>query len=165
MRPARRQYLSCALLLALVATHASSIDSIRPPGIRPLENSVHALVGARVVVSPTKELDKATIILRDGRITAVGEDAPVPADARVHDMTGTTIYAGFIDAHVSFAKSGGARSTKGDEGPPIDGSGLTAGAGSGFLGVASAAGEPGTKSVVTPGAAHGAGVCAGQEIT
>ena len=137
------------VLLAAVAG-AYALDSIRPPGLRPVEGSAHALVGARVVVSPGKELEKATIVIRDGRIVSVGENVQVPADARLHDMAGTTIYAGFIDAHVSFSKSASERATKGDEGPPIDALDLTAGAGSGFLGVASAAGEPGTKSVVTP---------------
>jgi imidazolonepropionase-like amidohydrolase len=56
------------------------------------------LVGGRVVVKPGEELEKGTIVLRDGRIVTVGAQVAVPADARVHDMAGTTIYAGFIDA-------------------------------------------------------------------
>ena len=138
------------LLVAVFAAAAWSLESIRPPGHRPLESSSHALVGARVVTQPGQEIEKANVILRDGRIIAVGADVAVPADARVHDMSGTTIYAGFIDMHVSFAKSASSRTTQGDEGPPVDALDLTSGAGSGFLGVTSAAGEPGTKSVVTP---------------
>ena len=111
-------------------------DAIRPPGNRPLPASVHALVGGRVVVKPGQELESGTIVLRDGRIVAVGAEVAVPADARVHDMAGTTIYAGFIDAHVVFAKGGGERAAARDEGPPVDASqDLTAGAGTGFLGV------------------------------
>lgn len=141
-----------AALSGAWALAVSGRDEVRPPGNRPIESSVHALVGARVVISPGKELEKGTIILRDGRIAAVAADAPVPADARVHDMSGTTIYAGFIDAHVSFSKSASGRGSGGqDEGPPIAESlDLTSGAGGGFLGVASAAGDPGTKSLVTP---------------
>src|SRR5688572_13765165 len=90
--------------LGCAAPAAHGADEIRPPGNRPLEASVHALTGGRVVMSPGNELEKGNIILRDGRIVAVAAEAAVPADARVHDMTGTTIYAGFIDAHVSFAK-------------------------------------------------------------
>jgi imidazolonepropionase-like amidohydrolase len=145
---------SLAALAVVCACGLFAADEVRPPGNRPIESSVHALVGGRVVIKPGQELEKGTIILRDGRITAVAANAPVPADARVHDMTGTTIYAGFIDAHVTFAKSSSTRSTSGqDDGPPVAGSlelELQSGAGSGFLGVASAAGEPGTKSVVTP---------------
>ncbi len=146
---------SLSRLVALGSLFSSfavlAADEIRPPGHRPVEASVHALVGGRVVIAPGKELEKANIILRDGRIIAVAADAPVPADARVHDMSGATIYAGFIDAHVSFSKSGSERASAASDGPPVaDTLDLMAGAGSGFLGVASAAGEPGTKSVVTP---------------
>ena len=91
------------LLLVVAVAGAFALDSIRPPGLRPIEGSAHALVGARVVVSPGKELEKATIVIRDGRIVAVGADVQAPADARLHDMAGTTIYAGFIDAHVSLS--------------------------------------------------------------
>ncbi|MDZ4402458.1 amidohydrolase family protein [Prosthecobacter sp.] len=136
-----------ALGFAVVsATFAA--DMLRPPGLRPLEASSHALVGARVVTSPGKELEKGTIILREGRIVAVGAKVDVPKDARVHDMTGTTIYAGFIDAHVSFAKS--TRNAPEEGGPPVEEGVLTSGAAAPFLGVNSAAGGPGAKSVVTP---------------
>ncbi|MEQ1859989.1 MAG: amidohydrolase family protein [Chthoniobacteraceae bacterium] len=126
-------------------------DAIRAPGNRPLPASVHALVGGRVVVKPGDELEKATIVLRDGRIVAVGADVAVPADARVHDMAGTTIYAGFIDAHVVFSKGSGERASAMGEGPPVDASeDLTAGAGTGFLGVASVAVGGSAKSLVMP---------------
>ena len=36
--------------------------------------------------------------MRDGVITAVGEDVPIPAGARVHNMTGKTLYPGLIDS-------------------------------------------------------------------
>ncbi len=125
-------------------------DEIRAPGHRPLPASVHALVGGRVVVRPGVELEKGTIVLRDGRIVAVGVDAVVPAEARVHDMAGTTIYAGFIDAHVSFAKTASERSTP-DEAPPVaDTDDFTAGVGTGFLGASSVAVSGNAKSVVTP---------------
>lgn len=154
MSSAHRVVQSLAVFSTACTLGLFAADELRPPGNRPFESSVHALVGGRVVIKPGQELEKGTIILRDGRITAVAANAPVPADARVHDMSGTTIYAGFIDAHVTFAKSSSTRATSGqDEGPPVAGSldlELQSGAGSGFLGVTSAAGEPGTKSVVTP---------------
>lgn len=150
MKPALPLRLAAASSLAILPLlpQASALEAIRPPGLRPLEASSHALVGGRIVTSPGKEIAKGTILLRDGRIVAVGEKVAVPADAREHDMTGTTIYAGFIDAHVSFGKS--ARSAPEDGGPPVDDDGLTAGATAPFLGVSSAAGGPGAKSVVTP---------------
>jgi imidazolonepropionase-like amidohydrolase len=127
-----------------------SFDGLRPPAHRPLAGSVHALVGGRVVLRPGQELENATIVLRDGRIADVGTDTAVPVDARVHDMSGTTIYAGFIDAHVAFTKKGTGSDNATDEGPPVDGSGLTSGTGTTFPGAPSVARTSGSDSVVTP---------------
>jgi imidazolonepropionase-like amidohydrolase len=140
------------LVTALAALPLPAADRILPPGNRPLEASLHALVGGRVVLRPGTELEKATIVLRDGRIAAVGADTPVPADARVHDMTGTTIYAGFIDAHVSFSKPVPSRPAGREEvmQPPFDSQDLTAGTETQFPGAPSAAAATGANSVVTP---------------
>jgi imidazolonepropionase-like amidohydrolase len=40
----------------------------------------------------------AVIVIEDGRITAVGPDAPTPAGAEVLDVTGLDVYPGFFDA-------------------------------------------------------------------
>jgi hypothetical protein len=139
------------VLVVDVGGFSADADAIRPPGHRPQPASAHALVGGRVVVKPGEELEKGTIVLRDGRIVAVGAQLAVPADARVHDMAGTTIYAGFIDAHVIFSKGGGGRAAAVDEGPPVDASDdLTSGAGAGFLGVASVAVGGSANSLVIP---------------
>jgi N-acetylglucosamine-6-phosphate deacetylase len=59
---------------------------------------VFALTGVKVVVSPERTLESATMVVRDGRIEAVGTDVTPPADAKVIPLTGKTVYAGFIDA-------------------------------------------------------------------
>ena len=139
-----------ALCAAGLVIPLFSFDGPLPPGNRPLPASVHALIGGRVVLSPGKELDQATIILSDGRIAAVGKDAAIPADARVHDMSGTTIYAGFIDAHVSLGKKGAERAGPIEEDPPVDSRRLTSGAGMGFPGAPSLANASDANSLVTP---------------
>ena len=44
---------------------------------------------------------KGTIVVRDGLIEAVGENAKIPADARVVDGTGLTVYPGLFDVYTS----------------------------------------------------------------
>jgi imidazolonepropionase-like amidohydrolase len=75
-------------------------SDILPPGFRPLPLGVHALVGGRVVTKPGEVLEQGTIVIRDGFIKAVAKEVAPPADARVWDMKGTTIYAGFIDPYL-----------------------------------------------------------------
>ncbi|MCM2257940.1 MAG: amidohydrolase family protein [Vicinamibacteria bacterium] len=72
------------LLLALAPAAAAS--------------EVIALVGGRVLPVSGPALDKATVVLRDGVIAAVGADVAVPKDARVIDAAGWTLTPGLIDA-------------------------------------------------------------------
>jgi imidazolonepropionase-like amidohydrolase len=87
-------------LLLVGLPNRSSAAELLPPGFRPLPLGVHALVGGKVVVRPGETLEPGTIIVRDGLITAVGKDVAVPADARIWDEKGMTIYAGFIDPYL-----------------------------------------------------------------
>ncbi len=66
-----------------------------PTGYRP---SLIAVQGAKLVVSPEQTIEKGTIVLRDGRIEALGADIAIPAGAEVIDGAGLVVYPGFIDA-------------------------------------------------------------------
>jgi hypothetical protein len=79
--------------------HAAPPSTTPPNGLRVNTPQLHALTNARVQVSPGKLLERATIVFRDGRILAVGPDVEVPKEAQVWDLTGKTVYAGFIDAY------------------------------------------------------------------
>ncbi len=51
------------------------------------------------VFDGTKLLTNTTVLVRDGKIAAVGKDIPIPADAQVVDVTGKTLLPGLFDAH------------------------------------------------------------------
>ncbi len=101
---ALRSFLGLGLLLAS-APLVSGLDAQQSSRTEPVtalrENATgfHALVGARVVTAPGQVLENATIVIRNGLITAVGANASAPAGARVWDLKGQTVYPGFIDAH------------------------------------------------------------------
>ncbi|MCA6075354.1 amidohydrolase family protein [Fulvivirga sedimenti] len=63
----------------------------------PGETGVYALTNATVETVANGTLKNATVIIRDGKIAAVGADVTVPADAERIDCTGKTIYPGLID--------------------------------------------------------------------
>jgi imidazolonepropionase-like amidohydrolase len=75
--------LACAALPAVAA----------PP-------AVHAIEGARLVIAPGQVVDRGTVVMRDGVFTAVGAAVEIPADARVWDGEGLTLYPGLIDPFV-----------------------------------------------------------------
>ena len=58
-------------------------DTRLTEGLRDHTPRVHALVGARVVTAPGRTLENATIVVRDGRIEAVGQQVAIPVDALV----------------------------------------------------------------------------------
>jgi imidazolonepropionase-like amidohydrolase len=89
-----------ALLAGLPLTLAVFLIALPSPAQRSgtLKPAVFAVRDARVVVEPGKVLPKATVVIRDGIIEAVGADVKPPADALVTDGTGLTVYPGFIDA-------------------------------------------------------------------
>ncbi len=94
MTPTRLwRVLLAALLLTLVSLPVNAQP--RPGTLRP---TVFALRDARIVTEPGQVLEKATIVIRDGLIEAVGADVKPPADALVIDGKGLVVYPGFVDA-------------------------------------------------------------------
>ena len=115
--------LGCAAVAVSVLLPARA--ELLPPGFRPRPLGVHALVGGKVVTKPGESLDSATILIRDGFIEAVGRDVALPADARVWDTKGLTIYAGFIEPYLTVGSTNAAISTTDSE--PVGGESFTAG--------------------------------------
>lgn len=68
-------------------------------GMRDNTPQVHALVNARLVVSPGQIIEKGTVVMRNGVIEAAGAMVAAPADARVWDLSGLTIYPGLIESY------------------------------------------------------------------
>jgi imidazolonepropionase-like amidohydrolase len=104
---------------------------------------VHALIGGKVVPKPGEVMEGAIIVIRDGRIESVGTNATPPADARVWDMKGKTIYAGFIDPYLVMEGGDNPPASKDDDEPE---SGSFTAAGTKFYGVSTSQtdmGKPG----------------------
>jgi N-acetylglucosamine-6-phosphate deacetylase len=93
--------LAMALAFAVVQSPAQPPSTVQPEGLRQNTPAVHALVNARLVLFPGRTIEKGTVVVRDGVIVAVGEagDTVPPADARVWDLSGRTVYPGLIDAY------------------------------------------------------------------
>ena len=78
---------------------SAQIGSKPLEGLRENTPRVHVLRGATVVPAPGRSIANGTVVLRDGLIEAVGgAEIAVPADARVWDVAGMTIYPGFIES-------------------------------------------------------------------
>src|SRR3954470_476473 len=87
--------LLAGIWLMLLGDSALRGADILPPGFRPLPLGTHALVGGKVIPKPGETLDGGVIVIRDGRIKEVGKGITPPEDARIWDLHGSVIYAGF----------------------------------------------------------------------
>jgi imidazolonepropionase-like amidohydrolase len=90
---------AAALLVAgLLCTSGSPIQDTASPLV---------LVGGKIYPAPgSKPIDPGVIVVRDGRIQAIGPRGRVgvPAGARILDCTGKVIVAGFWNSHVHFTE-------------------------------------------------------------
>lgn len=70
-----------------------------------------ALVGARLIDGRGQVVERATVVIRDGKIVAAGAAATttVPADARRIDLAGTTLMPGLVNAHGHLTPARGMR--------------------------------------------------------
>ena len=83
-----------SILFALFAIGLFSAISVSAQ----TRTDVYAITNAKIVTVSGAAIEKGTIVVRDGLIESVGADAKVPADARVLDGNGLTVYPGFFDA-------------------------------------------------------------------
>lgn len=73
------------------------------PAVRAQRNAIetYAITNARIVPVSGAVIERGTVVIRNGLIAAVGAQVAAPADARVIDGTGLTIYPGLIDANTT----------------------------------------------------------------
>ncbi|MBO6576512.1 MAG: amidohydrolase family protein [Rhodothermales bacterium] len=122
MRLSRTLRLTALLLLWAPLANAQT-------GVAPPTNAL-AITGATVVPAPGQVIENATLVIRDGIITAVGAGADIPWDARVVEADSMFLYAGFIDP-LSYVgqepprQGGGQQEPVADrDNPPFDRAGL-----------------------------------------
>ncbi|HSJ15797.1 MAG TPA: amidohydrolase family protein [Longimicrobiales bacterium] len=94
--------LALTLLAAVVAPAAAQRPALAPAARAYLafDTPVVALTGVRVIDGTgAAPRERQTIVLRHGRIEAVGAGVPVPADAQVLDLSGHTVIPGLVSLH------------------------------------------------------------------
>jgi imidazolonepropionase-like amidohydrolase len=67
----------------------------------PAQDSVTVFTGAKIYPVSSAPIENGTLIIKSGKISAIGNktDIPVPADAKVIDVSGRIIMPGLVDSH------------------------------------------------------------------
>lgn len=71
-------------------------------GIREQTPSLVALTRAKIVINPETILENATLLLQSGKILEIGTTVSIPTGTTQIDLTGYTIYPGFIDPYTQY---------------------------------------------------------------
>ncbi len=94
------------LLLILAALYVVGFRPLRdphPPDY--MAKGTLAIQNAKIYTSPdTPPIESGTIVVQDGRITAVGADIPIPSGAQIIPCDHCVVTAGFWNAHVHFTE-------------------------------------------------------------
>lgn len=91
----RPRPLFAGLALALALPLAASAQ--RPDAEIPRPSRTWAIERARVTVAPGRVMERATVVVRDGLIVAVGPNVRVPFDAQRIAGDSLHVYAAFLD--------------------------------------------------------------------
>ncbi|HKO05793.1 MAG TPA: amidohydrolase family protein [Candidatus Acidoferrales bacterium] len=79
---------------ALLPAHAQE----KSKGKSPDAGKTYAIRGAKITTLAGPVIEKGNIVIRGGRIVAIGADAAIPPDAEVLDAAGLEAYPGMFDA-------------------------------------------------------------------
>jgi imidazolonepropionase-like amidohydrolase len=58
----------------------------------------YAIRNARIIIVTGPAIESGTVVIANGKITAVGENAPVPSGAKIIDGKGLSVYPGMMDS-------------------------------------------------------------------
>ncbi|HEV2298383.1 MAG TPA: amidohydrolase [Candidatus Acidoferrales bacterium] len=70
------------------------------------DSTVTLIKNATIIPVTQQRIERGSILIRDGKIAAVGADVQAPADAKVVDGTGLYVMPGIIDCHTHIAADG-----------------------------------------------------------
>ncbi|MBI1763581.1 MAG: amidohydrolase family protein [Acidobacteria bacterium] len=120
-----KQHKRLLTLFCTVAFGVSAVLLSQHQPARAYEGEAYAIRGATIVTVTGATIAKGNVVVRNGLIEAVGAEAAIPADAKVIDGTGLTVYPGLFDTFTSLGvpapttpDAGGGR--RGGGAPPAD---------------------------------------------
>ncbi|TWI83350.1 imidazolonepropionase-like amidohydrolase [Lacibacter cauensis] len=96
----RKLVLFAWLLFLTITTRAQETFPVN--GVAEPKASCYAFTNATIVKDAATSISNASMIIRDGKITAIGTAISIPADAMVIDCKGKFIYPSFIDLYADY---------------------------------------------------------------
>jgi imidazolonepropionase-like amidohydrolase len=87
-----------SFLLTLLAVCLAALTGVAQTKT---DNGVIAIRNAKIVTVTGETIPRGTVVIKDGKILALGATVAVPANAKVIDATGLSVYPGMIDTYTT----------------------------------------------------------------
>ena len=96
--------LGFAFVLLFFSSNFLSAQEYFPKndGVKTENNNYTAFTNAKIYVSPTRIIDKGTLLIRNGKVIASGTNVSIPSSSIAIDLNGKHIYPSFIDLYSDF---------------------------------------------------------------
>ena len=95
-RPFVPIFFTCLLWPLLGSAQQQQAQDDKQLSVAPVGRT-YAITNATIVQGPGRKIDKGTVVMKDGLITAVGASVAIPSDAIIIKADSMFVYAGFID--------------------------------------------------------------------
>ncbi|HUQ96951.1 MAG TPA: hypothetical protein VM010_04745, partial [Chitinophagaceae bacterium] len=100
MNSAKRTLVTAAVLLFFLGSRAQT--TFPDNGVADARSGYYAFTNATIVKDATTTLTGATLVIKEGKIVAVGSGLKAPAGAVVIDCNGKWLYPSFIDVYADY---------------------------------------------------------------
>jgi len=94
--------LSCALSVGLFLQYSQAQQTFPVNGVMDERDGHYAFTNATIYSSPTEKIEGGTLLIKKGKVVAVGKNVSVPKDAITIDLKGKFIYPSFIELHANY---------------------------------------------------------------
>ncbi len=92
------------LLLLLLCVSTLNAQDYFPTntGVKTTENTSVAITNAKIYITPTKTVKKGTLLIKNGKVIAVGKKVKIPKGTQIIDVSGKIIYPSFVELYSDF---------------------------------------------------------------
>ena len=90
------------LVTLIISGHLQAQPQFPYNGVRDARPATWYLSGATIIKSAGDTVNGGVVLIRNGRIEAVGKQIPKPADARVVDLKGKYLYPAFLEPAANY---------------------------------------------------------------